>query len=140
MISELSNSRLARFGVALLAVGLAIFIAGLFPGLIGLDLTPGIGLVQISVFLVGLTLMTLGAYVYLYASRHRAQPPRLRHDIGVRLMATGLVMAFACGYADVLGIGSQYGAERPLLGPLQATGVGLSMLVILFGAFLYSLK
>jgi hypothetical protein len=138
MNSALPDSRLARFGAIIVAVGLAIFVVGLFPGVIGMDLTPGIGLVQIGVFLFGLALMTLGAYIYLYATRHRGQPPRLRHDIGVRLMATGLVAAFACGFADVLGIGSHYGAERPLFGWLQATGVALSIFIILVGIFLYS--
>jgi len=135
---DLSASRLARVGAVIVAVGLVIFVIGLDPGVIGLDLTPGIGLIQIGVFLFGLALMTLGAYIYLYATRHRGQPPRLRHDIGVRLMATGLVAAFATGFADVLGIGSQFGAERPELGWLQATGVGLSILIILVGIFLYS--
>lgn len=140
MIPDLSSSRLARFGAIVVAVGLVIFVIGLFPKLIGLDITPGIGLIQIGVFLLGLMLMTLGAYIYLYATRHRSQPARLRHQVGVRLMATGLVAAFACGFADLLGIGSHYGVERPLFGWLQATGVGLSILIILVGVFLYSFK
>ena len=55
-------------------------------------------------------------------------------------MATGVIIASASGFADVLGIGSHYGIERPLFGPLQAAGVALSMLVIVAGIFLYSSK
>jgi hypothetical protein len=133
-----SLNRLAQAAVALVAAGFVVFILGLFPGLLDMDVTPGIGLLQISIFLAGLTLMTLGSYIYLYATRYRGQPTRLRQDIGVRLMATGVIIAYACGFADVLGIGSQYGAERPLLGPLQVAGVALSMLIIVIGIFLYS--
>ena len=135
-----SPNRLAQTALVLVAAGFVIFIIGLFPGLLDLDATPGIGLLQIGVFLVGLTFMTLGSYIYLYATRHRGQPTRLRQDIGVRLMATGVIIAYASGFADVLGIGSQYGAERPLLGPMQAAGVALSILIIVFGMFLYSHK
>jgi len=131
-------NRLAQAAVVLVAVGFVVFGLGLFPGLLGLDVTPGIGLLQIAVFLSGLTLMTLGSYIYLYATRHRGRPTRLRQDIGVRLMATGVIIAYATGFADVLGIGSQYGAERPLFGPLQVAGVALSMLIIVVGIFLYS--
>ena len=135
-----SPNRLAQAAVAVVAAGFVIFIIGLFPGLLELDATPGIGLLQIGVFLFGLTLMTLGSYIYLYATRHRGQPTRLRQDIGVRLMATGVIIAYASGFADVLGIGSQYGAERPLFGPMQAAGVALSILIIVIGMFLYSHK
>jgi hypothetical protein len=137
---NLSSSRLGQFGVVIVVAGFAIFIFGIFPGFIGLDLTPGIGIVQIITFLVGITLMTLGSYVYLYATRHRARTARLRHDIGVRLMATGAIIAYASGLADILGIGSHFGADRPLFGWLQATGVALGVLVIIVGIFLYSSK
>jgi hypothetical protein len=130
------NSRLARLGAVVVGGGFAVFILGLFPGLVGLDFTPGIGLLQIGVFLAGLSLMTLGSYLYLSATRHRARPWRLRNDIGVRLMATGLVMAFASGFADVLGIGSNYG--HPVFGPLKAAGVGLSIFIIIVGTWLYA--
>ncbi len=135
---DLSTSRLARFGVATVVFGFFVFVIGVYPGLIRLDLTPGIGLVQIGVFLVGITIMTLGAYIYSYATRHRAMARTLREDIGLRLMATGLVLSYASGFADVLGIGSNYGSERPLLGLFQASGVALGVLVIVAGIILYA--
>ena len=138
MTRDYNSSRLARLAVAIIVVGFFLFLIGVFPDVIRLGLTPGIGIAQISTFLFGLTVMTLGAYVYAYATRHRAQPRRLREDIGVRLMATGLVIAYATGFADVLGIGSHYGAERPLFGLFQAAGVALGVFVIVAGIFMYS--
>ena len=132
------HSRLARFGVAVIVAGFFVFLIGLFPEVIRLGLTPGIGLLQIGLFLLGISIMTLGAYIYAYATRHRSLPRRLREDIGVRLMATGLVVAVATGFADVLGIGSHFGAERPLLGPLQAIGIFLGVCIIGAGILLYS--
>jgi hypothetical protein len=135
---NLASSRLARFGVATVVFGFFVFIIGIFPDIIRLGITPGIGLLQISVFLVGITIMTLGAYIYAYATRHRALPRRLREDIGLRLMATGLVVAYTAGFADVLGIGSHFGAERPLLGPIQALGIMLGVLITVLGIILYA--
>ena len=140
MTDKSRSSNLTRAGIGVIVFGFFVFVIGRFPGLLGLDITPDIGIVQIGAFLFGLTLMTLGAYVYMYATRHRAQPRRLREDIGVRLMATGVVIAYATGFADVLGIGSHYGAERPLFGPLQAWGVALGVFVIIVGGFIYSRK
>jgi hypothetical protein len=135
---DLSRSRLARFAVATIVFGFFVFILGLFPDLIRLGLTPGIGLLQVGLFLLGISIMTLGAYIYAYATRHRAMPRRLREDVGVRLMATGLVIAFATGFADKLGIGSHFGAERPLLGPLQALGIFMGVCIIGLGIILYA--
>lgn len=135
---DLGSSRLARFAVALIVAGFFVFVLGLFPDLIRLGLTPGIGLLQIGLFLFGLSIMTLGAYIYAYATRHRAMPRRLREDVGVRLMATGLVIALATGFADVLGIGSHFGADRPLLGPLQAVGIFMGICIIGVGILMYA--
>jgi hypothetical protein len=135
---DLSTSRLARFGVGVVVLGFFIFVIGVFPDLIRLGITPGIGLLQIGALLVGITIMTLGAYIYAYATRHRAMPRRLREDIGLRLMATGVVISYATGFADVLGIGSHFGAERPLFGLWQAAGVALGVFIIITGLFLYA--
>jgi hypothetical protein len=135
---DLSTSRLARFSVAVVVFGFTFFVIGVFPDLIRLGLTPGIGLLQIGAFLVGISIMTLGAYIYAYATRHRAMPRRLREDIGLRLMATGLVIAYATGFADVLGIGSHFGADRPLFGLWQAAGVAMGVFIIITGIILYA--
>ncbi len=135
---NLSTSRLARFGVATVVFGFFVFLIGVYPDLIRLGLTPGIGLLQIGTFLFGITVITFGAYIYAYATRHRALPRSLREDIGLRLMASGLVIAYTTGFADVLGIGSNFGTERPLLGLFQAAGVVLGVFVIVVGIVLYA--
>jgi hypothetical protein len=138
MNTDARNSLLARSGTGLIGLGFVIFIVGIYPGSFGMDITPGLGVVQIFTFLFGLSLMTLGAYVYMYATRHRAQPRRLREDIGLRLMATGLVVAYVTGLADVIGIGTHFGRERPLFGDVQAWGVGLGIALIIAGILMYS--
>ncbi len=126
--------------MGLIVFGFFVFVFGRFPGLLNLDITPDIGIAQIAVFLFGITLMALGAYIYMYATRHRAQPRRLHEDVGLRLMATGVVVTYVTGFADVLGIGSHFGQERPLFGALQAWGVALGVFVILAGIYIYSRK
>jgi hypothetical protein len=134
----MKTSLLARTAVAIVGVGFVVFLIGVFPNAMRLDETPGIGLLQIITFLFGITLMTLGASMYMYATRHRTHAPRLREDVGVRLMATGVVIAYVAGLADILGIGSHFGAERPLFGPLQAYGVAGGVFIILIGIAMYA--
>jgi hypothetical protein len=118
--------------------GFFVLLIGIFPEIVRLGLTPGVGLAQTALFLLGFSIMALGGYTYAYATRHRALPRRLREDIGLRLMGTGLVAAFVSGFADTLGIGSHFGAERPLLGPVQALGIAGSVLVVVVGLVLYA--
>lgn len=131
-------SLLARLGTAVVGLGFVFFVIGVAPDLINMDVTPGLGLLQIATFLLGISLMTLGAYTYMYATRHRALPRRLREDIGARLMATGVVIAVSTGLADVIGIGTHFGQQRPYFGPVQAWGVALGVAVIIIGIALYS--
>ncbi len=127
-----------RVAVAIFVFGFFVFIIGRYPGLIRLDLTPGIGLLKITVFLFGIVLMTLGGYLFVRARRPEPGPHGLGEMIGVRLMGTGLVICYASGYADVLGIGSEQLGEPLLLGPLQAAGIVLGVLVIAAGLIVYS--
>ncbi len=131
------SRRLLKIGLGLVGLGLLVFLIGMRPDLLHLDFTPGIGLLQITVFLIGLTFITSGAYLGLYAIRRRGRPPTLRATVATRLMATGLVTAYAAGYADVLGIGSH--PQHPLFGPLQALAVAASVVIIGIGLVLYSL-
>jgi hypothetical protein len=128
----------ARFAVALIVFGFFVFVIGRYPGLIRMNLTPGIGLLKITVFLFGISLMTLGAYLYISATRHPTGPRRLREAIGVRLMGTGLVISYACGYADILGIGTERPGEPLVLGPVQATGILVGVLVIVARILIYT--
>lgn len=140
MSRDLRTSTLARFGAVIVGLSFVVFIVGIFPNFFSLDFTGGFGILQIAFLLMGLSFMTLGAYVYMYATRHRAQPPRLREDIGLRLMATGIVIAWATGMADVIGIGTHFGQQRPFFGPVQAWGVAVGVMMIVAGIGLYSQK
>lgn len=132
--------RLARFGVALIVAGFFTFVIGIFPDIIRLNLTPGIGVIQILVFLVGIGFMALGGYIYTYATRQRARQRRLRHEVGVRLMATGYVLCIVSATADLIGIGSHNLPDgEPYFGLWQSGGVLFGVLIIVFGLFLYSM-
>ena len=135
-----ANSRTSseRLAVTVIVLGFFVFVIGRFPGLIRLNLTPGIGLLKITVFLLGITLMTLGGYMYVRATRRQAGPHRLAELLGVRLVGTGLVICYVTGYADILGIGTERSGEPLLFGPLQATGVALGVLVTVLGLIIYS--
>jgi hypothetical protein len=132
-----TRSSLDRVAVTVIVLGFFVFIIGLFPDLIRLDLTPGIGLLQITTFLFGISLMTLGAYGYVYATRHKSGPHPIGEVIGVRLMGTGLVICYTTGYADILGIGTERPGDALILGPLQAAGIVLGVLVIVAGLLIY---
>ena len=132
------SNGLARTAIPVIVAGFFVFLIGIFPGLIRLELTEGMGIVQIGVFLFGIMVMTLGAYLYLRATRHQPEPRRLREDVGVRLMATGVVICFTTGFADLLGIGSHFGSERPLFGAIQGLGVAFGVFIIVAGIVIYS--
>jgi hypothetical protein len=138
----LEQSRLARFGIALTIAGFFIFVIGVFPELIRLNITPGFGVTQIITFLFGIGLMTMGGYIYMYATRHRARQRRLRHEVGMRLIATGYVLCIVSGIADIIGIGTHNIPELPdpYFGLWQSGGVLLGVLIIVFGLFLYAMN
>jgi hypothetical protein len=126
--------------IALLLIGVILSILSLAADFLGLDLTPGFGLVQMLQLLVGLTSLTTGAFLFVYSRRRRNAPRSLQADIGVRLAATGLVFAYVSGMSDVIGIGTHVtpNFERPFVGPLQLGGIALGIISILVGLFLYN--
>ncbi|MBM4425585.1 MAG: hypothetical protein FJ030_19775 [Chloroflexi bacterium] len=138
--TPLEESRLARFGIALIVAGFFTFLIGIFPDIIRLNITPGLGVIQIITFLFGIGLMTLGGYIYAYATRQRARERRLRHEVGMRLLATGYVLCVVSAIADIIGIGSHNFPEAaPVFGLWQSGGVLLGVLIIIFGLFLYAM-
>ena len=123
---------LAGAGAVLLFISLA---ADSF----GLNLTPGFGVVQMIPLLLGITCFTLVAFVYIQGRRPANSPRSLQADIAIRLAATGLVFLYVSGLSDLIGIGthSQPDFTRPFVGPLQLGGMGLGILSILIGLYLY---
>ncbi len=111
-----------RLGLIVALFGLLIFLIGAEPGLFGLDRSPVVGFVQITVFLIGLGVICIGGYICMNGLWN-AVAKTIIADIGLRLVSTGFVIAFAAGLADVFGFGSQLAPQVPYYGPYQEIGV-----------------
>ena len=120
------------FGLILTIVGFFLFTLGAAPEFYGLDRSPVIGFVQISVFLMGLGVICLGGYVSL-SSLWEGQERTLVADIGLRLVATGYVISVVTGMADVFGMGNQPWPQIPYFGFWQMIGVVTEQIVIAIG-------
>jgi hypothetical protein len=123
----------------LFLIGNVLTIVSLAAEILGLDLTPGFGMIQMFQLLVGITLLTLAGFLHIYRLRDPDTPRSLQADIGVRLAATGLVFAYVSGLSDLLGIGTHVNPrfERPYVGPLQLGGLVLGIVSITVGMLLY---
>lgn len=121
-----------RLGMVTMAVGLLIFLIGAMPDIFGLDRSPVIGFVQIAVFLFGLGIICLGAYISMNSLWNKHQKTILA-DIGLRLVATGFLIAVISGMADVFGFGTQLSPQIPFYGPRQAAGVLFGEIIIVIG-------
>jgi hypothetical protein len=121
-----------RLGVGITILGLVVYLLGVDPGLFGLDRSPVMGFVQIAVLLIGLAFMCLGGYITLNALWNGSQKSILA-DIGLRLVATGYLVAVASGMADILGFGNHPFPRIPYFGPLQAIGVIIGEVAIAVG-------
>jgi hypothetical protein len=120
------------FGLGVATIGFIIFIVGVKPDWFGLDGSPVVGFVQITVFLVGLAIICLGGYiglVALWAGEERT----IAADIGLRLISTGYVIAVFTGLADIFGVSIIDTPKVPFFGPWQAAGVELGMGIIAIG-------
>ena len=127
--------RKVRTWLLLALLGLALFTIGINPGMFNLDRSAAVGFVQIGVWCFGLSLFLFSLYSVIRLFRI-GKPATLLSDVGLRLAATGLVLAVAASYADFLGIGSH---ARSLLafGPLQVIGMSVGILISLIGLALY---
>ncbi len=136
----MTPEKLLRIVIGFLFVmGLIFIMVSLTADWLGLDLTPGFGVVQMFQLLLGLTMLTGAGYLHIYTLRTADAPRSLQADIGLRLGATGLVLAYVAGLSDLMGIGTH--AEpafvRPFVGWLQLTGLAISVLLITMGLLLY---
>jgi len=123
----------------LFLTGNVLTIVSLAAEILGLDLTPGFGIIQMFQLLLGITFLTLAGFLHIYRLRDPDTPRSLQADIGVRLAATGLVFAYVAGLSDLLGIGTHVNPrfERPYVGPLQLGGLVLGIISITIGMLLY---
>jgi hypothetical protein len=136
---EIAKQILYWFNLILFLLGSVMLLVALTAVPLGYDITPGFGMVQMFVLLIGLTLLTLAGYLHIYTLRDRRTPRSLQADIGIRLGATGIVFAYVAGVSDLIGIGTHVDPsfERPFVGPLQLSGIALGILLITIGLLLY---
>jgi hypothetical protein len=125
--------------VILFVLSLLLFFLAIAADYLGIDITPGFGVIQTVAFLGGLTFFTLGAFLILQAKRPVEAPHSLQADISTRLIATGLVLTYVTGLSDLIGIGTHVGPDfnRPFIGPLQLGGIVIGIILILIGLILY---
>jgi len=138
MIDDRTRPRMGisrlRIRIGLLATffGLIIYLFGAAPELFGANRSPVTGFLQIAVFLVGLASICIGGFISLNALWN-GHEKSIAADIGLRLVATGYVIAVATGMADVFGIGNHPFPRIPYFGAWQALGVLIGEAVIGIG-------
>lgn len=123
-----------RIGLWLAMIGYVIFLLGARPSLFGLDRSPVVGFVQISVFLVGLAFIILGSSLTLSALWPEGEKT-IAAQIGSRLISTGYVICLFTGMADIFGLGS-HPLPNVFFGPLQAQGMTMGIMTIAVGFLL----
>ena len=125
-----------RAGIWLVVIGLFVFIIGAKPEWFNLDRSPVIGFVQIAVLLLGLGIIAIGGFLglnALWAGKEKS----ITADIGMRVVATGYVVALFSGMADVFGLGSHPLPEVPFFGPWQALGVQIGQAIMIVGLLMF---
>ena len=134
-----NSGLLPRVSLTLAIVGVALIFLSAGADLLGLDLTPGVGLMQTLGVLLGITFLVTAGFSFLAQRRPRDETTPLMSDIGIRMGLTGLLACYVSGLADMVGVGSHQGVrfDRPFLGPLQLIGFGLGLLVVLIGLILF---
>jgi hypothetical protein len=128
------SRRRIRIGLILTLFGFFVFLMGARPSIFGLDRSPVIGFVQIAALLLGLGIICIGAYISMIGL-WKNTPINIATEIGMRLVATGFVIAVVAGMADVFGLGS-HPLPKLFFGPLQALAVQIGELVIGVGILL----
>ncbi len=123
-----------RLGLFMTIFGYFIFLLGARPSIFGLDRSRVIGFVQITVFLIGLALISLGSYLTLNALWPEGKKT-IAADIGLRMISTGYVISVFTAMADIFGLGS-HRLPDVFFGPLQARGMEIGMTTIAVGFLL----
>lgn len=126
-----------RAGMGMVLLGVLVFVIGAKPEWLNLDRSPVIGFVQLAVFLLGLGIIAIGGFIglnALWSGKEKSIPA----DIGMRLVATGYVVALFAGMADVFGLGSHPLPQVPFFGPWQALGVQIGQAIMVIGFLMFT--
>ena len=120
-------------------IGLLLSGIALGAELLGFNLTPGFGMVQMVQLLIGLSCLTFAGYNQIHTYRRQNAPRSLQADAGIRLGLTGLVLCYIAGLSDLVGIGThiQPRFERPFVGPIQLAGIVVGIVLVIIGMLLY---
>jgi hypothetical protein len=127
----------ANLSLGITIAGFLIFLLGADPDLINMDNSPIVGFVQTATFSLGLALICLGGVISFKVCQRKDRTQSLAQDIGIRLVATGYLVALISGMSDVFGFGTQVWPSLPFFGPVQATGVVAGEVIIAAGFLLY---
>lgn len=125
----------ARRWMTVALIGLLLFLIGLEPDLLGMNRSPVVGFVQIGVWLTGLAMLLLGATMAVRVIRN-GRENSLRADIGLRLVATGYVVAAVASLADFISIGA-HRMPNIYFGPVQTLGLVVGVVTSVVGVALY---
>jgi hypothetical protein len=121
-----------QLGIVMALFGFATLTIGSKPEWLGLDRSPVVGFVQISVFTIGIGILCLGGYIGLNHLWGR-QEKTILADFGLRIIATGYVIVVFTGMADIFGLGTHSLPTVPFFGPWQALGVQIGQVIIVIG-------
>lgn len=124
----------SRIQIGLLGtfLGFLMVVLGAKPEFFGMDRSPVIGFAQTATFLVGIGMIALSGYFCLMSFWPKGYTT-ITADFGIRLVATGWLIALFSGMADVFGFGSHPVTGLVFFGKLQALGVEIGEMVIGIG-------
>lgn len=123
-----------RIQVGLLStfIGFLLVVLGAKPEFFGMDRSPVIGFMQTATFLFGLGVIGVSGYFCLMSFWPKGYTT-ITADFGIRLLATGWLIAIFSGMADVFGFGSHPLPGLVFFGKLQAMGVEIGEMVMGIG-------
>ena len=123
-----------RIEVGLLGtfLGFLMVVLGAKPEFFGMDRSPVIGFAQTATFLLGIGIIALSGYFCLMSFWPKGYTT-ITADFGLRLIATGWLIAVFSGMADVFGFGSHPVTGLVFFGNLQSLGVMIGEMVIGIG-------
>lgn len=138
---ETQLQKLVQLSLLIGTLGLVTCFMGLYPGITGLEPQSGIGVLQILTILIGMSFLISGAVIYVKVSFYLHTRANLAQQIALRLCFTGMLIAAATGFADLLGYGSHppEGNAVPVLGPYQAAGMILGYFVSALGVLIFAM-
>ena len=124
--------RRLKYGLLATFAGFLMVVLGAKPEFFGMDRSPVIGFMQTATFLVGIGVIGFSGYICLMSFWPKGYTT-ITADFGIRLVATGWLIAVFSGMADVFGFGSHPVTGLVFFGRLQAMGVEIGEMVMGIG-------